>query len=232
VVREPIEIPSVPVPPITAPVLKTPVEIPSIPVPPPVIRPPVVESPAVPVPASTPPVQTSPVEVPPVPVPSATSVAPPRTETTTTAPSDRAPADLRSPTAPPTQEKAPSLPADRAPAVAPERPIKSDSIPRIPDSQQSPFRRTPERKDDFDPTKPLDPEAMRKRAGELAREGRGNRAILPFPLGPPNPEHKSKMETAIENARKPDCRTAYQQLGLLAVIPLVANEFGEGTCKW
>ena len=45
-------------------------------------------------------------------------------------------------------------------------------------------------------------------------------------------ECDADMEKAIENARKPDCRTAYKDLGLLAVVPLVANEFGEGTCRW
>ena len=35
-----------------------------------------------------------------------------------------------------------------------------------------------------------------------------------------------------EKARKPDCRTAYKDMGLLAVVPLVANEFGEGNCRW
>src|SRR5207244_3948151 len=77
----------------------------------------------------------------------------------------------------------------------------------------------------------LDLEAMRQRAGQIAREGSGRRAILPFPM-PPVPEKKSKMETAIENARKPDCRTAYQSLGLAAIVPLIANEFGEGNCRW
>jgi hypothetical protein len=74
-------------------------------------------------------------------------------------------------------------------------------------------------------------DALRKRAGQIAREGSGRRAILPFPM-PPVPARKSKMETAIENARKPDCRTAYQNLGLAAVVPLIANEFGEGSCRW
>jgi hypothetical protein len=49
---------------------------------------------------------------------------------------------------------------------------------------------------------------------------------------PPVPPKKSKMEQAIEKARKPDCRDAYKDLGLAAVVPLVANEFGEGTCRW
>ena len=77
----------------------------------------------------------------------------------------------------------------------------------------------------------LDADAIRNRAGQIAREGSGQRALLPFPM-PAVPEKKSKVETAIENARKPDCRTAYQGLGLLAVVPLVANEIGEGTCRW
>ncbi|MNC90677.1 hypothetical protein D3C83_68070 [compost metagenome] len=72
---------------------------------------------------------------------------------------------------------------------------------------------------------------MRARAASLAREGSGQRALLPFPM-PPVPEKKSTVEAAIEAARKPDCRTAYQGLGLLAAVPLIANEFGEGNCRW
>jgi hypothetical protein len=85
---------------------------------------------------------------------------------------------------------------------------------------------------DYDPTAPsLDPDALRARAGRIAREGSGQRALLPFPM-PPVPAKKSTVESAIESARKPDCRTAYQGLGLAAIVPLVANEFGEGNCRW
>jgi hypothetical protein len=87
----------------------------------------------------------------------------------------------------------------------------------------------------YDPTAPaapaLDLDAIRRRAGEIAREGSGQRALLPFPM-PPVPPKKSAMEKAIDGARKPDCRTAYQSMGLAAVVPLVANEFGEGNCRW
>ncbi len=72
---------------------------------------------------------------------------------------------------------------------------------------------------------------MRRRASQMAREGVGQRALLPFPMPAP-PERKSKTEEALEKARKPDCRTAYKDLGLLAAVPLIANEFGEGTCRW
>ncbi len=61
--------------------------------------------------------------------------------------------------------------------------------------------------------------------------GTGSRAVLAFPM-PAVPPKKSKMEEAIENARKPDCRTAYADLGLLAALPLIANQFGEGTRRW
>jgi hypothetical protein len=65
----------------------------------------------------------------------------------------------------------------------------------------------------------------------MAREGTGNRALLPFPM-PPQPERKTKEQIAIEKARKPDCRDAYKELGLAAIVPLLANEFGEGKCRW
>ena len=84
----------------------------------------------------------------------------------------------------------------------------------------------------YDPTKPaVDLDEMRRRAAQMAREGTGQRALLPFPMPAP-PERKTKTAEALEKARKPDCRTAYKELGLAAVVPLVANEFGEGTCRW
>ena len=77
----------------------------------------------------------------------------------------------------------------------------------------------------------IDLDAARARAREVAREGTGNRALLPFAM-PPAPERKTKEQVAIENAWKPDCKDAYKGLGLLAVVPLLANEIGEGTCRW
>jgi hypothetical protein len=117
---------------------------------------------------------------------------------------------------------APREPAPRGPAIAP--PERSpglfgaprDSLPSASDPTKGPG---------------IDLDAARRRAREMAREGSGNRALLPFPMPPP-PEHKTKEQIAIEKARKPDCKTAYKDLGLLAVVPLVANEFGEGNCRW
>ncbi len=77
----------------------------------------------------------------------------------------------------------------------------------------------------------IDLDAARKRAREIANEGSGSRAILPFPM-PPKPERKSKEAIAIEKAFKPDCRTAYANLGLAAIVPLLWDSIGEGKCKW
>jgi len=133
------------------------------------------------------------------------------------------------PAAEPSTPRAPSSEAARPLPIPREAPIES----RPPES--SPFRRPPAgESQDYDPTAAapaLDADAMRRRAGELARQGTGNRALLAIPM-PPVEKPKTTLESAIEKARKPDCRTAYQGLGLLAAVPLIANEFGEGTCRW
>jgi hypothetical protein len=97
-------------------------------------------------------------------------------------------------------------------------PLKAETQP-VPSPFRAPGPAAPRADDaaNYDPTAPsLDPEAMRKRAAAL----------------PPVPEKKGKIEDILDKARKPDCRTAYQQLGLAAIIPLLANEIGEGTCRW
>ena len=147
-------------------------------------------------------------------------------------PAPAVPAAQPAPAAPETRR--PPVPETTRPAVpdAPSGPTLRDPMERAPPSPESPFRRRDEPAGTLDPTRPaLDPDALRKRAGELAREGTGQRALLPFPM-PPIAPPKSKLETAIENARKPDCRDAYKALGLAAVVPLIANEFGEGSCRW
>jgi hypothetical protein len=132
----------------------------------------------------------------------------------------------------------PATPKSESPATpAPDAPMSREELfkPRAP-ALPAPAPATPaapaKRADDYDPTKPsVDLDAVRRRATQLAREGTGQRALLPFPMPAP-PERKTKTEEALEKARKPDCRTAYKDLGLLAAVPLIANEFGEGSCRW
>ena len=74
---------------------------------------------------------------------------------------------------------------------------------------------------------PLNLNLARPRGGEVSRDGgRSVLNLLPHP-----PERKGKLEEGIEKSAKKDCRDAYSGLGLLAVIPLVANAVTD-KCKW
>ncbi len=232
-VRVPSEAPIVPVPllqplpPVRTPELALPVE----PAPAPAIE-------RVPVDPVLPP----PVVVEKLPAPRTESIAPPPVGPVSrpsepALPSEPAPPAPResAPTKPP-----PPVPAERPPLPELRAPVgQAPAVPAAPPGPAAPstdslFRRRDEPATDYDPTAApsrLDPEALRKRAGEIAREGTGRRALLPFPM-PPLPERKTREQIAIEKARKPDCRTAYQSLGLAAIVPLIANEFGEGSCRW
>jgi hypothetical protein len=46
-------------------------------------------------------------------------------------------------------------------------------------------------------------------------------------------ERRDKLAEDIAKAAKPDCRTAYAGMGLLAVVPLVASSVSSnGGCNW
>jgi hypothetical protein len=53
-----------------------------------------------------------------------------------------------------------------------------------------------------------------------------------LPLLPRPPERGSKLATDIENAARPDCRTAYSGMGLMAAVPLAANAATGSGCRW
>lgn len=156
------------------------------------------------------------------------SIAPPAPATAT--PPRELPA---SPSDSPSRERADPRPAERT------SPAGREQAPRVPAGLPSERTSDVFRKRDDPATPPadtgtaprIDLEAARKRAREMGREGSGQRALLPF-LMPPAEEKKSKEALALEKALKPECKDAYKGLGLLAVVPLVANEFGEGNCRW
>ncbi len=182
----------------------------------------------------TPPLLAPPLEVPVIPAPLLPSQASPVVSPVLAPPVEVAPLAPRAATAAPPAASAPSIPQ----TTPSER-----TVPRATDSPAAGSRSSRD-SPIFDNRKPaaprvplpgtgprIDLDAARATAREVAREGRGNRSLLPFPMPPP-PERKTKEQIAIENARKPDCRDAYKGLGLLAVIPLLANEIGEGSCRW
>ena len=68
----------------------------------------------------------------------------------------------------------------------------------------------------------------RARAPELPQ--RGQRGALN--LLPPPPERKSKLTEDIEKSAREDCRKAHQDMGLLAVVPLLRDAARDKGCKW
>ena len=236
---EPIEVPQTQPPEPEPPAPEPPMPPPPTPTPPAEVAP--IETPVLPVPdtTATPPVESTPVEVPALPVPQPESAAPTasepaeKPEAASQVPSVAPPAPT--PAAPPPPAPTPPTTATPTPSPTPETPPTPATAIAPPAAVEppSPFHAPPS--PDYDPTAgpspTLDLDAIRRRAGEIAREGSGQAALLPFPM-PPVPPRKSKMETAIENAHTPDCRTRYQALGLAAVVPLIANELGERKCRW
>jgi len=77
----------------------------------------------------------------------------------------------------------------------------------------------------------IDLEAARRRAREITSESSGSRGIVSL-VPPPPAERKSKLAEDMEKAAKPDCRTAYAGLGLLAIPALVGSAIGNGGCNW
>ena len=184
-----------------------------------------------PAPRKAPQETTTPARVAPTPDREATSAAPPlpRNE-----PVEIAPARERAAPAAIAPGKAPATPT---PARA-ESPAGGEP-PRLrfgaPDVDEEVFR---SRRDVVAPTSEpggapgITAESLRSRAREIAREGSGTRGVLNVVPPPPPQERKDTLAEGIAKAAKPDCRTAYAGMGLLAVVPLVASSVGNGGCRW
>lgn len=117
-----------------------------------------------------------------------------------------------------------------APAAEPKLPRLRLGAPPAPDEDMFRLRRDVVSPADESGGLRIDREAAQQRAREIASEGGSTRGILP--ALPPPPDRKSKESSALEKAVKPDCRTAYAGLGLLAVPVLVASTIGDVGCHW
>src|SRR6202035_2467541 len=137
----------------------------------------------------------------------------------------------------PSSEMAP--PAERTtPPVAPARPQAQPATPAAPlrlgtpDADDEIFK--PRRDIGTPPseTPRIDLDAARKKAArEIVSEGSASRGFFTIPSPPPR-ERKTKEAMAMEKAIKPDCRTAYASMGLLAVPALVASAITDEGCRW
>ena len=185
-----------------------------------------------------PPMETAaPARVVPTPEPETRPVSPPTTqpmpsrESVEIAPARERAAPAATPgKAAPTQTPAQSPARTGTPAGA--------ELPRLrlgaPDVDEEVFR---SRRDVVTPapepagTPGVTAESLRKSATRvITREGSGSSGVLNFV--PPPPERKDSLADGIAKAAKPDCRTAYAGMGLLAVVPLVASTVGNGGCRW
>lgn len=111
-----------------------------------------------------------------------------------------------------------------APGVPPANmPLGVPGGSTAPDAQAPANARTPSR---------LDPEALRQRARELARDPNANSRNSLF-AGPRLPPKTKEQEIFDKALKEKDCKTAYADMGLLAVAPLVASALSEERkCKW
>ena len=126
-----------------------------------------------------------------------------------------------------------------APAIAPpasplpSAPGLSPRPPSGPDAGEEIFK---PRRDTATPpgdAPHIDLDAARKKAArEVVSEGAGSRGVFTIP-SPPSVESKSKEKMPLEKALKPDCRTAYANMGLLAAPVLIASAIAaDGSCRW
>ena len=169
-------------------------------------------------------------------------LSPSKAPVETAAPARVAPARDAAPAAPPAPR---SAPADVAPASAPGKPTPSRTeTPAAGEPQRLRFG-APSVDEELFGTKRDAPaaeagappavtvESMKKRAREIAAEGSRSRGVLNLIPPPPPVERRDKLAEDIAKAAKPDCRTAYAGMGLLAVVPLVASSVSNsGGCNW
>ena len=114
-----------------------------------------------------------------------------------------------------TSAQATSAPAGESAIVSPR------ADPRLPTFGASPPATLP--KTNLD--------SIKERARQIAREGTGPRTAIPFFTAPPPP--KKEMEKAFDKAlTRPECKDAYAEMGLAAVIPLIRDAVTEKGCKW
>jgi len=74
----------------------------------------------------------------------------------------------------------------------------------------------------------LDLRLLRPPGGPVSAQGpRGLLPVVPHP-----PESPSKLARDIEKAGQPDCRQVYGGMGLLAVVPLLADTVRDKGCRW
>ncbi len=82
------------------------------------------------------------------------------------------------------------------------------------------------------PAPKLDLDGIRARAREIASEGSGQRAAFGFPPLPKEAPKKSIEKIFDKALQRPDCKDAYADMGLAAVVPLIRDTVKNEGCRW
>jgi hypothetical protein len=82
------------------------------------------------------------------------------------------------------------------------------------------------------PAPKLDLDSIRARAREIASEGSGQRAAFGFPPLPKETPKKSIEKIFDKTLQRPDCKDAYADMGLAAVVPLIRDTVKNEGCRW
>lgn len=119
-------------------------------------------------------------------------------------------------------------------SAAPGEPAATHSPVTVPDSAATPgaLDTAPAAADAGagDSAPHLDVKAARATARLIEKHRKDG--LVAFPKPDPPLQRDDRLERAIERARRPDCKTAYSGLGLLAVIPLAKDAVTGTGCKW
>ncbi len=145
-----------------------------------------------------------------------------------------APTKIESEVAAPVQVPTPSAERPGAPAAQPSASPQAQTPQRHPGPEANEDIFKSRRDVGTPPTEAprIDLDAARKKAArEIVSEGAGSRGVFTIP-SPPSAEPK-KQAMPLEKALKPDCRTAYANMGLLAAPVLIASAIAaDGSCRW
>jgi hypothetical protein len=137
----------------------------------------------------------------------------------------------------PSAETVPPGPSPAAQQPASPGPVDLESLPRLHFGTTTPEQEVFRPRGDVvplmsEPVSPpyLDLQAARKAVVEGALQQAGTRGLVQLQIAPP--ERESKEVHPLEKAVKPDCRTAYASLGLLAIPALMASAIADTGCRW
>ncbi|MBL8521771.1 MAG: hypothetical protein JNK75_14030 [Betaproteobacteria bacterium] len=129
--------------------------------------------------------------------------------------------DARPPAATPAAPPARDTTAAAVPSSGESAIVSPRADPRLPTFSTPPPASLPR----------TDLDGLKDRARQIAREGTGPRTAIPFFTAPPPP--KKEVEKAFDKAlKRPECKDAYADLGLAAIVPLVRDALTEKGCKW